>query len=68
MAAQSLGLATCAIGAIAAYPALVRAHLELPAGQTVVCGLALGWADPQAPVNAASTARCGLDEYFRTID
>ena len=68
LAAQSLGLATCAIGAIAAYPALVRAHLELPAGQTVVCGLALGWADPQAPVNAASTARCGLDEYFRTID
>jgi nitroreductase len=67
LAAQSCGLATCAIGALASYPSLLRRHLGLEPDSAIVCGMALGYADPQAPVNRTVTERCGLDEYFRVV-
>ena len=67
MAAQSHGLATCAIGALATYPNLVRRSLQLDADCAIVCGLALGYADAAAPVNRTSTTRCELNDYFRVI-
>lgn len=67
LSAQSLGLATCAIGAMASFPALIRRHLGLDEHSNIVCGLALGYADPSAPVNTTRTTRCNLDEYFRTV-
>lgn len=67
LAAQAHGLATCAIGALASYPALVRRCLQLDEQNAIVCGLALGHADPEAPANQARTARCALEDYFRVI-
>ena len=67
LAAQDKGLATCAIGAMASYPNLIRRHLGLEASSHIVCGLALGYADPEAPVNQTQTARCALDEYFKVV-
>jgi len=67
LAAQSHGLSTCAIGAIASFPDVVRHSLALPLDCAIVCGLALGYADAQAPVNATTTVRCVLDDYFRVI-
>jgi nitroreductase len=67
LAAQSHGLATCAIGAIATYPEIVRRCLQLDAHSAIVCGLALGYADEAAPVNQTQTARCELDDFFRVI-
>jgi nitroreductase len=67
LAAQSCGLSTCAIGALASYPSLVRRHLGLDESSTVVCGMALGYADLQAPVNQTATERCALDDYFRVV-
>ena len=67
LAAQAQGLATCAIGALASYPAIVREQLGLEAREFIVCGMAIGHPDPQAPVNQARTARCELDEFFRVI-
>jgi nitroreductase len=67
LAAQSHGLATCAIGAIATYPELVRRSLQLDQHCAIVCGLALGYADAAAPVNQTLTTRCELDDFFRVI-
>jgi nitroreductase len=67
LAAQSVGLASCAIGALASYPGLVRRHLGLDENSMVVCGMALGYADPHAPVNQTVTTRCELDEFFRVV-
>lgn len=67
LAAQSHGLASCAIGALASYASTVRSSLDLDEHSAIVCGLALGYADDGAPVNQASTTRCNLDEYFRVI-
>lgn len=67
LAAQAQGLATCAIGALASYPNLIRQHLALDATSHIVCGIALGYADPVAPVNQTQTTRCALDEYFKVV-
>lgn len=67
LAAQSHGLATCAIGAISSYPTVVRRCLDLPPEYAIVCGLALGYADTAAPVNQTQTTRCELDDFFRII-
>jgi len=67
LAAQAKGLATCAIGAMASYPSLIRKHLGLAATSHIVCGMALGYADPAAAVNQTQTTRCALDEYFQVI-
>lgn len=67
LAVQAHGLATCAIGAMASYPGLIRRSLELDARSNIVCGMAIGYADAAAPVNQTVTSRCALDEYFRVI-
>jgi nitroreductase len=67
LAAQAHGLANCAIGALASYPQIVRDALGLPAGELVVCGLALGWEDSAAPVNRARTERAPLAQYFSVL-
>lgn len=67
LAAQSRGLASCAIGALASFPGLIRRHLALDAHANIVCGMALGYAEPDAAVNQARTTRCKLDEYFKKV-
>ena len=67
LAAQSKGLGTCAIGAMASYPNLIRQQLGLNASSHIVCGLALGYADENAPVNQTQTTRCELSEYFKVM-
>ena len=68
LAAQAQGLASCAIGALASYPGLVRQCLGLTEQQHIVCGVAIGYADPNAIVNQTVTTRSDLDEYFRVIE
>ena len=67
MAAQAQGLASCAIGAMASFPTVIRGHLGLDDRTNIVCGIALGVADPQAPVNDARTTRCAPDDFFRQV-
>ena len=68
LAAAAMGLGSCAIGALASYPATVRRVLELPEHQHIVCGLAIGWADETASVNQTHTTRAPLDEWFQTLE
>lgn len=68
LAAQARGLASCAIGALASYPDVVREVLRLPASELVVCGMALGWPDPMAPVNATRTTRLPQADFFRVLE
>ena len=67
LAARSRGLGSCAIGAMASFPSLIRRHLQLDEGSSIVCGLAIGYEDPDAPVNRARTTRCPLEDYFATV-
>ena len=68
LAATAMGLGSCAIGALASYPATVRRVLGLPEHRHIVCGMALGWADDTAPINQTQTSRAPLGEWFETIE
>lgn len=61
--AEGRGLATCGLGAIAHYGDVVHEALALPERELVVCGIALGRADPVHPANAVRTAREPLEVF-----
>ena len=63
LAAEDAGLAASGIGALANHGDLVHETLGLGDDEMVVCGIALGHADPDAPVNSVRTTRAALDEY-----
>jgi len=63
LAVEDAGLAASGIGALANHGDLVHDTLGLSGDEMVVCGIALGHADPDAPVNSVRTTRAGLDEY-----
>ncbi|SEN76383.1 nitroreductase [Palleronia pelagia] len=63
LAAEDRGLGTSGIGALANHGDVAAEQLGLPGGEIVVCGIALGHADPDAPVNAVRTERLPLAEY-----
>jgi len=57
IAARGFGFDTCPQAAIANYPAILRSLLPIPETQTILCGVALGIADPAEPTNALDTRR-----------
>lgn len=67
LAARGFGLDTCAQASIGEYHKIVRAHAPVPDGHIVVCGMAMGYADPDAPVNKFRTEREPIDVFARFI-
>jgi nitroreductase len=63
VAARGIGLDTCPQAAFASYPNVVRAALGLPHQEVVVCGMAIGHADPEAPENRLVTSRVPAREF-----
>jgi nitroreductase len=63
VAARGAGLDTCPQAALATRHTIIRRHLPIPAEEIVVCGMALGHADPTAPENALETERAPVAEF-----
>lgn len=63
--AEERGLATCAQEAWAAVHDVVARHIELPPERIFYCGMALGHADPDAPINGLRTERVDVEEFAR---
>lgn len=68
LAARGRGLDTCPQAAMANYPAIVRRHLAIPDTEMVVCGMALGHADPDAPTNRLMTDREELSTFVTVYE
>ncbi|MEW5725642.1 MAG: nitroreductase [Thermodesulfobacteriota bacterium] len=64
LAAQAKGLATCPVGLILPYQDAILDFLNLP-DRDLVLGVALGYADPEAPVNQARTPREPIESLIR---
>ncbi|SDS47150.1 nitroreductase [Bradyrhizobium canariense] len=62
LAARSLGVATIAQAAIAAYSPFVREFFSIPADRQVVCGISFGYEDQQHGANNFRTSRASLSE------
>jgi nitroreductase len=63
LAAQAAGLATCPQYSWATFHRVVRAILGTPEHLTLVCAVALGYADPTAPVNGFRPGRLDVDGF-----
>jgi nitroreductase len=68
LAARARGLHTCAEAAIASYPDIVRRELDVSRDWTVICGMAMGYADADAPVNGFQPPRIALEHYATFLD
>ena len=63
IAARGHGLHTCPQAAFADFHTIIRAQLGIPEKEVIICGMALGHIDPDAPVNRLVTERAPLADY-----
>ncbi len=68
LAARALGYDTCPQAAWIQFHKIVREQLALPDNYQLVCGMALGRADLDAPANRLVTERAPLAEFVRFHD
>src|SRR6266700_181534 len=63
IAARARGLHTCPQAAFADFHAVIRSQLDIPPNEMVICGMAIGHRDPDAPVNALETERAAVAAF-----
>ncbi len=68
LAAHGFGLATCPIGLICAYEDEIKDSLNIPENKNVVIGIALGYPDPESPINRFKSPRDDLEKFARWIE
>jgi len=61
------GIGTCAQEFWSRWPKTVADFVAAPAELMLFCGLAIGYADPDAPVNRLHSARAPLDEVISFV-
>lgn len=67
LAARGEGLDTCPQAAFAYFASTVKSIVGIPADQTLICGMALGYADPAAVVNTFVTERMGQEAFVTYV-
>lgn len=68
IAARGFGLDTCPQAAFNAYGAVIAERIAIPQTRMLVCGMALGHADPAAPENHFTTEREPVEGFTRFVD
>lgn len=68
IAARAQGLDTCIQAAFTEYHPIIRQHLAIPDDQMILCGMSLGYADPNAPENTLDLPRIAASEFTRFYD
>ena len=63
IAARGMGLDTCPQAAFADYHRVIRAELGIPENEIIICGMAIGHADPAAIENRLVTERAPASEF-----
>ena len=63
IAARGHGFHTCPQAAFADFHRIIRPLLGIPEKEIIVCGMALGHIDPDAPVNALVTERAPPSDF-----
>jgi nitroreductase len=68
LAANDVGLGTCAQAAWRHYHDIIRPLCGVPDNEIVVCGMSLGYADNDAPANRLVTEREPVAGFARFVD
>jgi len=61
--ARHFGLDTCAQQAFARYHRIIRQHLPMGDQELLVCGMSMGYRDPEHPANRLETQREPVDAF-----
>ncbi|MFS8976094.1 nitroreductase [Cupriavidus necator] len=67
VAARARGLDTCPQAAFTQFHKIIASHLLLPPEEMVVCGMSLGYADPEALENRLTTEREPVSGFARFL-
>jgi len=67
VAARARGLDTCPQAAFTHFHRIIGEFLELPPERMLVCGMSLGYADPDAPENGLVTEREPVEAFTRFL-
>jgi nitroreductase len=65
LAARARGLDTCPQAAFLEFHRMIAEHVGWTANEMLVCGMSLGWADPEAKVNTLVTEREPVEGFAR---
>jgi len=65
IAAHARGLATCPQVSFVRYQSVIAAQLDLPADESVVCGMSLGYPDREAALNNMEMPRDPLESFVK---
>jgi nitroreductase len=65
VAARGRGLDTCPQAAFADFHKVIRPLLGIPDNEVIICGMALGYADPGAVINRLQTERVAPTQFAR---
>lgn len=68
LAAKARGLDTCPQISIIQFHRIIREQLDIPDGETLICAMALGHGNPDAPENRLRTERAPLEDWVRFVD
>jgi nitroreductase len=68
LAANDVGLGTCAQAAWRHYHDIIRPLVGLPENEIVVCGMSLGYADMNAPANGLVTEREPVEGFATFLE
>src|SRR6516225_9524746 len=68
LALTARGLGTCVEVSVAGYPEIVRAQLANPEELTILCGLAIGYADPDFTANRLHVKREPIEKIAAFLD
>ncbi|MGE4238911.1 nitroreductase [Ramlibacter sp.] len=67
LAIEALGLGAIAQAALASWPDILRAHVEIPEGRRIVCGISFGYEDASHIANSYRLGRASLDELVTWV-
>ncbi|KQW39079.1 nitroreductase [Rhizobacter sp. Root404] len=68
VAARGRGVDTCPQAAFTQFHRIITAHVGAPDDEQVVCGMSLGWADPDAIENTLVTEREPVSGFARFLE
>jgi len=68
LALTERGIGSCVEVSVTGYPEIIRAQLSIPAELSILCGLAVGYPDPDFPANRLHVTREPIKEHVVFLD
>jgi nitroreductase len=68
LALTERGIGSCVEISVTGYPDIIREQLSIPAELSILCGLAVGYPDPDFPANRLHVARDPIKEHVVFVD